>query len=227
MMRSNQARLAATRRTLVVAALMLAVAASTASLKPVARPTPTPPNLDALLPEAFADWRRAPLSDAVLPKEFELKPGEAVAYRAFRDEAGRLVMLVAAYGPPLGDSVRLHRPESCYVAQGFEILSRRVKALSLAGARAKIVGLKTKGPARDEVVTYWLRSGATFSADHSAMQFDILKSGTGQALDGALVRVSTPGRDDVLFDIHERFLSDFATALSPDAREILIGEAAS
>ncbi|HNR78038.1 MAG TPA: EpsI family protein, partial [Parvularculaceae bacterium] len=121
-------------RLLFAASLMLLTGVATATLKPAPSGAVIAPDLDAMLPDAFAGWRRIALSDAVLPAETELKEGEAVAYRAYRDELDRTVTLVVAYGPPLGDSVRLHRPEKCYVAQGFEILDQSRAALS-AGAR--------------------------------------------------------------------------------------------
>lgn len=221
MMRLAEARLATGARTLFVAALMLAVAAGTAAVRPrTLAPTATP-DLEAMMPEAFGEWRRAPIPDAVLPKELELKPGEAIAYRAYRDSAGRLVTLVAAYGPPLGDSVRLHRPESCYVAQGFEVVSRQVSPMSLNGTAAEVVQLSASSPTRDEAVSYWLRSGDEFVTDPTVAQMQAFRG--VRSADGALVRASTPGREASLFDLHARFLDEFASALGPDARRVLLG----
>ncbi|NWG70781.1 MAG: EpsI family protein [Parvularculaceae bacterium] len=220
-MRVAEARLAAGPRTLFVAALMLAVAAGVASVKPRAPGHVAAPDLEALLPEAFGEWRAAPIPDAVLPKELDLTPGEAVAYRAYRDSAGRLVTLVVAYGPPLGDSVRLHRPESCYVAQGYEILERTIEALSLGGTRAEIVRLAASSPTRDETVSYWMRSGSDFVTHPAAAQFQAFRGLSHP--DGALVRASSPGQDGALFDIQARFLAEFAAALGPEARRVLLG----
>ena len=116
-------------RVFLAAVLMAATAAATAALKPAVPETAPAPNLDVMLPAEFGDWRRIEIASAVLPAETELGPGEAVAYRAYRDRARRIVTLVVAYGPPLGDSVRLHRPENCYVAQGYAIRSRREQTI--------------------------------------------------------------------------------------------------
>ncbi|MEL7486131.1 MAG: exosortase C-terminal domain/associated protein EpsI, partial [Pseudomonadota bacterium] len=113
-------------RTIVVSAVMALVAAASAIVAPPSREIAAAPDLERLLPDAFGAWRRIPLQDTVLPPETNLSRGEAVAYRAYRDDLGRVVTLVAAYGPPLGDSVRLHRPEKCYAAQGFLVKERAV-----------------------------------------------------------------------------------------------------
>jgi EpsI family protein len=222
-MREAEARLAVAARTLLVAALMMAVAAGTAAVKPKALPAAAPPDLDSLLPEAFGEWRRAAIPDAVLPQELDLAPGEAVAYRAYRDAAGRVITLVVAYGPPLGDSVRLHRPESCYVAQGYEIRKRTIATLSLNGGEAAVVRLAARSPTREEAVSYWLRSGASLVTGPASVQMQIFRGDSH--LDGALVRVSSSGSDPFLFDLHAGFLTSFAAALGPEGRQVLLGEA--
>ena len=222
MMRVAEAKLATTGRTLFLAALMLAVAAAVGAVRPSPVTLRAAPDLEAMLPQRFGEWRQAPIPDAILPRELDLKPGEAIAYRAYKDGAGRVITLVAAYGPPLGDSVRLHRPESCYVAQGFEIRSRSVAPMVLRGIDARIVRLVASSPTRDEAVSYWLRSGPEFVASPAAAQIQAFNG--RPRLDGALVRASSSGRDDVLFELHQSFLADFAAALSPDARKILLGQ---
>jgi EpsI family protein len=176
------------------------------------------PDLDAMLPDEFGVWRRAPLADAVLPPEATLGPGEAVAYRAYADDLGRILTLVAAYGPPLGDSVRLHRPETCYGAQGFAIKARDVGE----AAGIPVVNLDAQSPSRREGVTYWLREGEGFSVRAADSQWRRLTRG---AADGALVRVSSVSAERPQFDLHEEFLVEFAAALSPEARRLLAGEA--
>lgn len=211
-------------RAAFIAALMALTSAGTAVVDPRAGAIEAAaPDLDAMLPEAFGVWRRAPLADAVLPQESSLGPGEAVAYRAYADDLGRIVTLVAAYGPPLGDSVRLHRPEACYGAQGFAINARAIGAVG----SIPVVNLDAQSSARREGVTYWLREGDGFSVRASESQWRRLTRGiAGAAADGALVRVSSISADRPQFELHQAFLEDFAGALQGDARRLLIGEGA-
>lgn len=209
-------------RVIFIAVLLAAAGAGTAGVKPHVVEIAAAPDIDAMLPDDFGPWRRAALSDAVLPPESDLGPGEAVAYRAYKDDLGRVVTLVVAYGPPLGDSVRLHRPEKCYAAQGFEILSRREAHLALDGRDVGIVNLETQGPARKEAVSYWLREGAGFSTRADESGWRRLRSGAG-GLDGALVRVSSVYSVAPQFQLHAEFMSDLAAALQADGRKALLG----
>jgi EpsI family protein len=220
-MRSAAKELAIPRRTIFISALMIALAAATGALEPARAPPPPAPDLDALLPDAFGGWRRAALPPAILPEEVDPSPGEATAYRAYRDASGRVVTLVVAYGPPLGDSVRLHRPESCYVAQGYAVTARKIEKTVAAGIAVVLVRLSTQGPARAEAVTYWLRSGPEFTADPASAALSGLRRGF-KPLDGALVRASSPGADARSFALHTEFLTAFAEALGPKARALLL-----
>lgn len=213
-------------RMLCIAALLALTGIAAALLKPAAVRPDAAPDLEAMMPEAFGEWRRIELSDAVLPQEAELKAGEAIAYRAYEDGLGRVITLVAAYGPPFGDSVRLHRPETCYVAQGFAIRSRNEGEIDAAGRRAPIVNLDTESPSRREAVSYWLRNGPGFTTKASDNGLQRLKRGGAGASDGALVRVSSINSHAPQFDLHRQFLIEFAGALRPEARRTLLGEEA-
>lgn len=180
------------------------------------------PNLDALLPDNFADWTQVRLTSAVLPAEAALGPGEAVAYRAYRDNTGRMVTLVAAYGPPLGDSVRLHRPESCYVAQGFAIRDRYVSTLQLGEDVAAVIRLDTENSMRKEAVSYWLRDGGAYITGAPGHQLLSFKRGLLSPSESVLVRISSSGAGPSSFEFHDRFMSAFVNALSPEARALLI-----
>jgi EpsI family protein len=177
-----------------------------------------------MLPEAFGEWRRVAISTAVLPQELELGPGEAAAYRAYRNDVGRIITLVAAYGPPLGDSVRLHRPEACYVAQGFEIRTRLEDAIKAAGRDIAVVSLEAESPSRRETVTYWLRDGSAFTTAASEAGWRQLRRGGSGPRDGALVRISSASAGPPDFDLNREFLAAFAAALEADGRRTLLGE---
>jgi EpsI family protein len=206
----------------IVALIALAAAAS-AIVTPSVRPAAPAPDLEAMLPDAFGQWRRVEISAAVLPQELELGPGEAAAYRAYRNDVGRVVTLVAAYGPPLGDSVRLHRPEACYVAQGFEIRTRIEGALRTDGRDIAVVNLEAESPSRREAVTYWLRDGSAFTTVASEAGWLRLQRASGPR-DGALVRISSASAGPPDFDLNREFLAAFAAALEADGRRTLLGE---
>ena len=222
-MESKNVHVSTIWRAAVAATLMVFTSLATASVQRASAPITTP-DIEAMLPESFGDWRQIPLTAAVLPQETDLGPGEAVAYRAYQDDLGRVVTLVAAYGPPLGDSVRLHRPEKCYVAQGFSILDRRVSSIIVREREIDLVHMQTENPTRHEAVSYWLRSGAEFITTPQDGQLINFRRGFAKPLDGALIRVSSAGSNDALFGIHETFLGAFSIALDSKASGVLLGE---
>jgi len=207
-------------RAAIICTMMIIISLSAARIGQAPSAQITAPDIEAMLPDAFGDWRQVMLGVAILPAEAELGPGEAVAYRAYRDDAGRTITLVAAYGPPLGDSVRLHRPESCYVAQGFAIRDRSVASIEIAGRKTPIVRLRTEDSLRKEAVSYWLRDGAAYVSSAPGRALLDLKRGKGA--DGALIRVSSHGDGAAAFVLQSEFLKDFANALTPAARRIFI-----
>lgn len=204
----------------IIAALVMGLAGfSSAMLEPRVNDLIEAPDLETLLPDQVGPWQRILLSSAVLPNETNLGPGEAVAYRAYRDDLGRVVTLVAAYGPPLGDSVRLHRPEACYVAQGFSIEQRSQSNLVASNNEIPVVHLDTRSPERNEAVTYWLRDGHNFTTSSQETQFI---RGLSAPLDGALIRVSTQSGAEPYFNLHKEFLVTFAEALNEEAEALFV-----
>ena len=208
-------------RALFLAVLMGMVSIGVAILKPAPTANALAPDLEALLPDHFAGWTRMDQASAVLPPEATLGPGEAVAYRAYRDPAGRIVTLVAAYGPPLGDSVRLHRPESCYVAQGFSIRDREVRTVQLGAVAAPAVRLVAQQDRRIETVSYVMRDGNAFVSSAAGHGLLSLTRAFESASDGILVRISTSGAGVGADGVHDDFLKAFGDALSPDARALM------
>ena len=184
--------------------------------------TALPPNLEQALPDRFGEWSRMALSDTILPPETIMEPGEAVAYRAYRNALGRVVTLVVAYGPPASDTVRLHRPETCYVGQGFHIQKRPRGVLNAGKATVPVNRLMTRNAARYEAVSYWLRAGDRYAVSAAAHQWINLQQGFGQRADGILVRISTTGHDNAEFDLHTTFAADLIAAMDPADRALLL-----
>ncbi len=180
-----------------------------------------PPDLETLLPSQFGEWDEVVLSAAILPAESVVGEGEAVAYRAYKNKLGRVVTLVVAYGPPASDSVRLHRPETCYVAQGFTIDWRTRLTLSLDQVEIPLNRLMTQNRARFEAVSYWLRAGDYYATSAAAHQWINLQQGFGRRADGVLVRVSSMGTTDSEFNLHLTFIEDLLGAVSPQALSLL------
>ena len=212
-----------TVRALFISILMAGVAFASALVSEKAHTPVTAPDLEGMLPDVFDGWKSIAATVAILPPESDPGPGEATAYRAYKNDVGRVVTLVVAYGPPLGDSVRLHRPESCYVAQGFVIENRHKDMLTFASHNTPIIRMDTQKALQNEAVSYWLRDGDAYISDAAGHQMLFFKRGGGVS-DGALVRVSSKGAGGDEFALHNSFMAAFVDALSPEARALLLAE---
>ena len=197
--------------------------------------------LASLVPVKFAEWRETPLaSDAVdpraqLPGETDREaPYDDVLMRGYTNPRGDIVVLALAYGSHQRQEVKIHRPELCYTAQGFEVLRRTPVDLPLTGVSAQPARgarMVVRGADRVETVSYWIRIGDLYSRGAWRTRSHIFTEGlNGRVVDGILVRVSqivpdaasaTPQR----FALQEDFLVQLVRALPANARDLLVGDA--
>src|SRR6185295_754125 len=76
----------------------------------------------------------------------------------YRRADGQQVMMTIAYGRNQTQELKLHRPELCYYAQGFEVHTLGRRTVQLTPARTvSSLALLTRNRTRIEVVTYWIR----------------------------------------------------------------------
>ena len=83
-------------------------------------------NLEAMIPQRFGDWQIDP---SVVP--IKASPDvqanlsriyDQILARTYINSKGERMMLTVAYGGEQTDTLKAHRQEVCYGAQGFEIL---------------------------------------------------------------------------------------------------------
>ena len=221
---------------LVLAAAMLAAAAAAWVMTPtaarVARPT-----LAQLVPAQFGAWK-AVSSSGLKVVDPSVGPAGGLAtdtpysdvlMRAYADDRGNVVLLALAYGAQQHQEVKIHRPEVCYVAQGFEVVSRSVATFPLAqGTQVRGSRLLVRAPDRIEAVSYWIRIGGTYSNSAWATRYYLFKEGLkGRVVDGILVRASqvvdsTEAASPNRFGVQERFLAELVQSLPPRWRTVLV-----
>jgi len=211
----------------MVLAAMLAWA-----MVPRARMTQPVPDLESVIPKQFADWRVVDaglLQMDLMPRledgdEPRLdQPYDQTLMRTYRNSRGDTVMLAVAYGREQRQELKIHRPELCYISQGFKVLSRRRVQLSFADGAIPAVRLITSNGRRLEPVTYWMRLGNSFATDAWQSRLRILKEGLLRRVpDGVLVRVSTAAplmaesvSED--FRLQEAFLRDFRASVEANS----------
>lgn len=186
-------------------------------------------NLDSTVPRQFGTWTevRDQPTQIVNPQTKELldKLYSQVLSRTYVNDSGYRIMLSMAYGDDQRGGLQAHRPEICYPAQGFKVLSNRDGAMPTPWGDIEVRRLQTNMGARVEPVTYWLTVGDHVirnQFEKRMMEFRL--SLTGQIPDGLLFRVSSIDPDaDRAFVMQQRFAADMLSAVPAEARRQLSG----
>ena len=195
-------------------------------------------DLNALVPTEFGEWREvrsALVQVDLIPRrddeerETTNRPYDQTVMRTYARRDGAVIMLALAYGSRQRQEVKIHRPELCYVAQGFQVGSKEHAALALNNGRSvALTRLMARSSSRVEPVTYWIRIGEEISQSAWQSRLAILREGfQGRIPDGILVRVSTPYPKGQFapagYGIHSEFLHELLSSLEPRAQRLLVG----
>lgn len=189
-----------------------------------------PADYAAIVPENFGEWTLVPsirLVTPVEPDSLEKQIYGQMVGRAYTNPAGDLVMLLVAYGPLQTDKLQLHRPEACYIAEGFRVSKPSPSGIALdaSGPALPVQKLYAQREGRSERITYWMRVGDDVVSTVLGRQWTKLRYGlTGVIPDGVLVRVSTINRDEASAEeIQTRFVRDLFNNMRTADLKHLVG----
>lgn len=216
----------------VLAAMLFAALAAHALTPQRAGPLATP-DMAAAVPQRFADWKEIPspyVQAALAAPNRETptrdRPYDAILMRGYGGGDGTRIMLALAYAGEQRQDVKIHRPEVCYRAQGFELLRQRAVVLDIVGLPIAGTQLLVRNRHRLEAVSYWIRIGDAFPRGVWAMRAQIFRDGiAGRISDGILVRASSVIDDEsqaaAAYAQQQRFLSDLVPAVAAQAPGLL------
>ncbi len=219
------------RRSFLASAVMVATAGAAQALKP--RPDTGPSRfgkLDDLVPKQFGDWKLDPYAGggAVVNPSLEKVLNTLYAdqlSRTYVNAAGQRVMLSLAYGRHQSRDLQVHKPEVCYVAQGFQLQSSAKVSVDTVFGALPAMRIVAKQGGRNEPVTYWIRIGdkvirGWWEQNQARVSYGL----RGLVPDGLLVRASTIDNDSAHgFVVQERFLADMVAAIAPQDRAMFVG----
>lgn len=221
------------RTGLFVAAMVVAVALGN-KLKPApmyTENTPPPTKLEKVVPAQFAGWRIDPNTPAqIISPELQAKLADLYSdtlTRTYINADGDQVMLSLAYGADQSRSLQVHKPEVCYEGQGFKIEETRKDDAQITEGRVPVMRVLTQKGARNEPVTYWIRSGDVIVRGWFEQNVARVQAGlAGHYPDGILVRVSTIDPDaSHAYAVQDRFVKDLLASMPQEGRRILLGSA--
>lgn len=186
-------------------------------------------DLEAMFPKSFGGWQ----VDTRIPVQLVSPDVAALLNRTYNQTLSRVytnrngdrIMLSVAYGGDQSDGTRAHRPEVCYPAQGFQIVSSDTQVLEAPPSPARVRRLVAKLGSRVEPITYWVVVGDQIALSGTEQKFHQLEySVKGVIPDGMLVRVSSIDHDaERAFQTQGSFIADLAKALRVEDQPQIMG----
>ena len=216
---------------LLIGMAMVATAGLAVAIKPapVALDPNNAVNLEAMVPKTFNGWK---LDETFVPVKIDPqtqslldKLYNQVLARTYVNNDGARVMLSISYGGNQSGDLQVHRPEVCYVAQGFTVDQTTPGDLPTQFGNLPVRRLVANKIGRNEPITYWLTVGnkavqAGFEQRMQRLRFGL----TGQIPDGMLVRVSSIGAAaQPAYTLQGGFVSKLLAAMDNRQRDRLIG----
>jgi EpsI family protein len=219
------------RTSVILAAFMCTAAIGGLAARPSVRAADRGQSitLETAVPKSFGEWTELPEQGAqvVNPQTKELldKLYSQILTRTYVNKSGYRIMLSMAYGDDQRGALQAHKPEVCYPAQGFTLLSNELGQLPTPFGNIEVRRLSTTLGQRAEPVTYWFTVGDTVIQSRVQKRLAEIRLGlTGQIPDGLLFRISSIDNDTGrAFVMQQRFASDLLTDIPPQTRKRLSG----
>lgn len=218
------------RRDFLIGGACLAAAGAAYALEPRKRLVLLAGKMADALPIRVGGWSAENSDGLVQPKtEGELAAtlySEMVGRIYHEADTGEAVMMLVAYGDTQSDLLQLHRPEACYPAVGFNIVSSAQDKLKLpGGAELPVRHVVAAAQGRQENIIYWVRMGEQLPASSGEQRRARLQNAmAGYVPDGVLIRFSSVGADtNAAFGVMNRFIPTLLSAVAADKRQALLG----
>lgn len=217
---------------LVIGLCMFAGAGLALALKPTDKLVESGPeiNLETLIPGQLGDWKiDQTIVMLVSPDQQEALENvySQTLTRTYINSAGKRIMLSLAYGGTHGEGMQMHRPENCYPAQGFQLVTdTQAVILPTQYGELPIKRLVAAQGPRNEPITYWTVVGDQHTQFGWRMKLAQMRyTLTGVIPDGMLVRVSSIDRDETgAYEIQADFIQALLASMNDAERERITGK---
>ena len=229
----------ATRLAWVLGAIMITVAMASWAMRPHYHTEPYRKQLDALIPKEFGDWHVVPetvlqidpTATADADRSDLGRLYDEVLMRTYASSNGEIIQLAIAYCRNQRQELKIHRPELCYIAQGFAIWQHTPTVFPIRNSHDEFIpGARMLAVAQDrtDAVSYWIRIGQSYALDPWVIRMHIFNRGLERKVDdGILVRVSqVVGATRISsrsYESQDTFIRELAESLTPKASALLTG----
>lgn len=210
---------------------MLAAASLALALTPHLKVADQGPkiSLEAMIPKQFAEWKmEEKIASLMVSPDLQDKLDKTYSQtlaRNYINNKGVRIMLSIAYGDNQTRAKQVHRPESCYAGQGFQIKSMSKGFINVGGATLPVMKMLATRGQRVEPITYWTIIGNSAIRGYLEQNLAVTKYGlTGKIPSGMVIRVSTISANITQsYRDEEQFVRDMLGAVPKEYRKILAG----
>ena len=187
------------------------------------------PNYADIIPKQFGTWVELPeetnqIVDPIQQDKIAHIYTSTLARTYLDKSTGREIMLSVAYGRDQDLDTQLHLPEMCYSSQGYKILSNKPHTIHTRFGDLPATELDTSYGATREPLTYFIRVGDQVARGSKARNLARIRMALrGYLIDGLLFRISEDTSAPDAHALQDKFVRDLLDALTPQAREKVIG----
>jgi len=186
-------------------------------------------SLDAMIPQAFGDWKVdrsiVPIAMSADVESALYAVYDAVLGRTYVNSKGERMMLSLGYSRQQGGVQKPHWQEICYRAQGFTVTDLVKGKAVVAEREIPVTRMLATMRSRVEPVTYWLTLGDKVVKGRWDRLDRMLRLGLKrETTDGYLVRISSlDANGEASFRHQIEFADALMSALPPDQARKLVG----
>jgi EpsI family protein len=205
------------------------------SLKPQLHYATMHDRFEETIPRSFGDWMEVQQSRpqvSVVSDERSLvnELYDDTLMRTYVDKSGHQIMVALAYASEQRQDVKIHQPDICYPAQGYQMQRTETVSFDRLQRTAPVIGKRQLyyGQNHLEAVSYWIRVGDRTMTSGLQMRFKIIVDGLlkNRLDDGILVRVSSAIPDESkaaeAYLLQEKFLTEFVANVENSFPGLLI-----
>ena len=147
-----------------------------------------------MIPDTVGGWTSRRSAELVLPAvdDGQDKLYENLETRIYEGDGLPSMMVLVAYSSVQRNDVQVHRPEICYPAAGFPILSTKPATIDVGPKNVYGRELVADRGGLSERIIYWVRVGKEFPIGWADQRLTMaISNAKGVTPDGLLFRVST------------------------------------
>jgi len=205
------------------------------SLKPHLHYARTDSNFEQTIPRVIGEWVEVQQSTpqvSVVSDERSLisQLYDDTLMRSYADKNGNQIMVALAYAKEQRQDVKIHQPDVCYPAQGYQMQKTETVSFDALQRTAPVIGKRQLyyGQNHLEAVSYWIRVGDSTLTSGLQMRLKIIKDGLleGRLDDGILVRVSSmipdESKQSEAHALQEAFLKEFVDTIEQQTPGLLV-----